>query len=61
MTDSAKLAKIARRFRQLGQFERAHFYETILIERGRCKRCGESLTDPNNAASICPGCREKAP
>jgi hypothetical protein len=43
-----KWADAARYYRSLNQFERAHYYETALIEAGRCKRCGRLLTDPDS-------------
>jgi hypothetical protein len=41
-----KLAKAAAYYRRQGAHEQAHFYETILVEQGRCRRCGRLLTDP---------------
>jgi hypothetical protein len=59
MTDPEKLAEAARRYRRLNQFEQAHFYETILIELGRCKRCGQLLTDLGSVEFICSACNSK--
>jgi hypothetical protein len=55
-----KLAAAARYYRQHGRFEQAHFYETILLEQGRCKRCGARLTDPESIErGIGPDCAKK--
>jgi hypothetical protein len=55
-----KIAKAAAYYRAHGRFEQAHFYETILVEQGRCKRCGRLLTNPLSVAdSIGPECRAK--
>jgi len=58
----AKIAQAAAYYRNLNQFERAHFYETILIEQGRCKRCGKTLTDPTSVhRGLGPECVKKEP
>jgi hypothetical protein len=58
----AKLADAARHYRRTGQHERAHFYETVLIEQGRCKRCGRLLTDLVSVErGIGPECVKKGP
>ena len=55
-----KIAKAAAYYRAQGQLEQAHFYEVLLAEQGRCKRCGRLLTDPLSVAdSIGPECRKK--
>jgi hypothetical protein len=55
-----KLADAARYYRSRGRWEQAHFYETILTEQGRCKRCGRLLIDPLSVAdSVGPECRRK--